>query len=287
MAYLNVDPLVSTAWLADRLEDPLLAILDATWFMPGTPVDPRAEYLAGHIPGAVFFGIDDVSDHSTDLPHMLATAEEFETAMQGLGINANATVVVYDAQGLFSAPRVWWNLRVMGHQAVFVLDGGLQAWKAEGRSLETGPPNKPAGDFKSEPDTALVRDLRAVAKVIEDGSSQLVDARPAARFAGHAPEPRVGLKSGHMPGARNLPFSRVVEDGRLAPASRLEALFNEAGVDLGAPIIATCGSGISAAVLTLALARLGRTDVAIYDGSWTEWGGASGTQVVQDPLPAP
>lgn len=283
MANLIADPTISTAWLADRLNDPAVAIVDATWFMPGTPRDPRAEYLAGHIPGAVFFGIDDISDHSTHLPHMLAPSREFEAAMQDLGITANATVVVYDTQGLFSAPRVWWNLRAMGHQRAFVLDGGLPAWKTEGRPVETGPVNRPGGDFVAKPDSSLVRDLPAVAKAIENGSPQLVDARPSGRFAGHVPEPRAGLRSGHMPGAVNLPFSEVVEGGRLIPASRLETLFNVAGVDLSAPIITTCGSGISAAVLALALARLGRADVAVYDGSWAEWGGAFGTQVVQDP----
>jgi thiosulfate/3-mercaptopyruvate sulfurtransferase len=286
MANLTADPLVSTAWLANRLGDPGVAILDATWFMPGTPRDPRAEYRAEHIPGAGFFGIDEISDHSSDLPHMLAAASDFQLAMRDLGINADTTVVVYDTQGLFSAPRAWWNFRAMGHESVFVLDGGLPTWKAEGRPLETGERSGPPGDFRVAPEARLVRDLKAVAKAIELGSPQLVDARPPGRFAGHAPEPREGLRSGHMPGALNLPFSLVVENGRLVSASRLETLFQEAGVDLEAPIITTCGSGISAAVLALALAKLGRRDVAVYDGSWTEWGGAAGTQVVQDPSPA-
>ncbi len=285
MAELKTDPLVSGAWLASRLGDPAVAILDATWFMPGTERDARAEYCAGHIPGAAFFDIDAVSDHSSDLPHMLAPPSDFEDAMRGLGINAAATVVVYDAQGLFSAPRVWWNFRAMGHESVFVLDGGLPAWVAEGRPLESGDEPRSPGDFRAVVEPSLVRDITAVVEAIEIGLPQLVDARPPGRFAGHTPEPRVGLRSGHMPGALNLPYAQVLENGRLASQARLASLFNEAGVDLEAPIITTCGSGISAAVLALALARLGRTDVAIYDGSWTEWGAAPGVQVVQDPLP--
>jgi thiosulfate/3-mercaptopyruvate sulfurtransferase len=280
------DPIVSTAWLAARLDDPGVAILDATWFMPGTPLDAKAEFLAGHIPGAGFFAIDEVCDRTSHLPHMLASGEQFSQAMRALGVNSNATIVVYDAQGLFSAPRVWWNLRAMGHEESFVLDGGLPAWVAEGRPIEIGEPDTAAGDFTAKPIPALVRDRSQVSAALESQAAQVVDARPAIRFAGHAPEPRAGVRSGHMPGAVNLPFGLVVEDGRLAPAGRLETLFKAAGIDLAAPIITTCGSGISAALLALALARLGRFDAAVYDGSWTEWGGAADTPVAQDPLPA-
>jgi thiosulfate/3-mercaptopyruvate sulfurtransferase len=280
------DPVVATAWLAERLNDPGVRVLDASWFMPGTPRDPRQEFLAAHIPGAGFFAIDEVCDKTSDLPHMLASAQQFSAAMRALGVNARSTVVVYDSQGLFSAPRLWWNLRAMGHEASFVLDGGLPAWVAEGYPIAKGEPDMTPGDFTANPNPALVRDLAQVGLALETSAAQLVDARPAARFAGHAPEPRAGVRSGHMPGALNMPFAQVVEHGRLASAERLEGLFKDADIDLTALIITTCGSGISASLLALALARLGRFDVAVYDGSWTEWGGAADTAVVQDPLPA-
>jgi thiosulfate/3-mercaptopyruvate sulfurtransferase len=287
MADVTRDPVISTAWLSERLDDPDIAIVDATWFMPGTDRDARAEFRDGHIPGAGFFAIDEVCDRTSDLPHMLASGEQFTEAMRALGVNANSKVVVYDAQGLFSAPRLWWNLRAMGHEASYVLDGGLPAWVAEGRPVASGHPNIAPGDFMARPVADLVRDRTQVSAALETGAAQLVDARPAARFAGHAPEPRAGVRAGHMPGAMNTPFALAVENGRLAPAERLEILFTDAGVDLAAPIITTCGSGISASLLALALARLGRFDVAVYDGSWTEWGGARDTPVMQDPLPAP
>jgi thiosulfate/3-mercaptopyruvate sulfurtransferase len=274
------DPLVSTAWLAERLDDPAVKIFDASWFMPGTPRDPAAEYAAGHIPGAVRFDIDAISDHGSDLPHMLATPSEFAVAMRRLGLEPTSTVVVYDSEGLFSAPRAWWNLCAMGHGATFVLDGGLPRWTAEGRPLESGWREPTHGEFKARPNADLIRDLAAVREALASGSAQLVDARPAGRFRGEAPEPRAGLRGGHMPGARNLPWSSVVSDGALVPTEKLKAAFQDAGVDLAAPIITTCGSGISAALLTLALAKLGRSDVALYDGSWTEWGGRTDTPVV-------
>lgn len=281
------DPIVSTSWLAEHLDDPNVAVLDATWFMPGTPRDAKAEFLNAHIPGAGFFAIDEVCDQTSDLPHMLASAKQFTAAMRALGVNSRATVVVYDAQGLFSAPRLWWNLRAMGHEASLVLDGGLPAWLAEGRPLASGQPIVTAGDFTARPIPALVRDRAQVGVALETHAAQLVDARPAPRFAGHAPEPRAGVRSGHMPGALNVPFALAVDNGRLASARQLERLFKDHGVDLAAPIITTCGSGISAALLALALARLGRFDAAVYDGSWTEWGAAADTPVVQDSLPVP
>jgi len=279
------DPVVSTRWLAERLDNPDIAILDATWFMPGTPRDAKSEFLAGHIPGAAFFAIDEVCDQTSDLPHMLASAGQFTQAMRALGVNSRSTVIVYDAQGLFSGPRLWWNLRAMGHEASFVLDGGLPAWIAEGRPIARDESETAPGDFTAKPIPALVRDRAQVSVALATHAAQVVDARPAPRFAGHAPEPRAGVRSGHMPGALNVPFPAVVEDGRLASAERLETLFTAAGVDLAAPIVTTCGSGISASLLALALARLGRFDAAVYDGSWTEWGGATDTPVVQDPLP--
>jgi thiosulfate/3-mercaptopyruvate sulfurtransferase len=275
-----MDPLVSTAWLAKRLDDPSVRVFDASWFMPGSPRNPAAEYAAGHIPGAVRFDIDAISDHASDLPHMLASPSEFATAMRRLGLEPGSTAVVYDSEGLFSAPRVWWNLRVMGHEASFVLNGGLPRWTAEGRPLESGWREPAHGEFKAHLDPALVRDLEAVREALAGGTAQLVDARPAGRFRGETPEPRAGLRGGHMPGACNVPWSSLVSDGALLPAEGLAAAFRTSGVDLAGPIITTCGSGVSASLLALALARLGRFDVPVYDGSWTEWGGRPDTPVV-------
>jgi len=273
------DPLVTTAWLAGGLGDPQVQVVDATWYMPNEAGDGRADYAAGHVPGAVFFDIDAIADHATDLPHMLPSPDAFAEAAGALGLRREATVVVYDARGLFSAPRVWWTLRVMGFPEVFVLDGGLKLWRAEGRPLETAAPVPPATQLAPKFDPALVRDLEAVKAHLAQRSAQLVDARAAARFRGEAPEPRAGLRSGHMPGAANVPWSALVnEDGTLKSAAELAQAF--AGVDLNAPVVTTCGSGVSAALLALGLARLGRADVAVYDGSWTEWGGRDDTAVV-------
>ena len=277
------EPLVSPAWLAERLDAPETRILDASWFMPGSARDAAAEYAAGHIPGAVRFDIDAISDHTNPLPHMLSAPSDFAMAMRRLGLDAESAVVAYDSEGLFSAPRAWWNLRAMGLAKVFVLDGGLPRWTAEGRPLETGWREAEHGEFKSHPQTGLIADLDAVRAALTDGSAQIVDARSAARFRGEAPEPREGLRGGHMPGARNVPWSAIVEDGVLAPPDRLRSAFESAGVDLKAPIITTCGSGISASLLALALARLGRSDVAVYDGSWSEWGARTDTPVATGP----
>jgi len=275
------DPVVSTARLAERLGAPDLAIVDATWFMPAENRSGRGEFEAAHIPGAVFFDIDAIADTSVDLPHMLPTPKAFAEAAGALGLSPDLEVVVYDAHGLFSAPRVWWTLRAMGFSRVAVLDGGLPRWRAEGRPLATGAASPTPRAFTAAPDAGLVRHLDDVRAVVADRSAQMLDARPAARFRAEAPEPRAGLRGGHMPGACNLPFGAVVgADGGLKPAGELRAAFEAAGVDLSAPIITTCGSGVTASVLALALARLGLDRTPVYDGSWSEWGGREDTPVV-------
>ncbi|MFC3070094.1 3-mercaptopyruvate sulfurtransferase [Phenylobacterium soli] len=274
------EPLVSTAWLAERLGRGDVQVVDATWYMPNEAGNGRADYEAGHIPGAVFFDIDAIADQATDLPHMLPTPEAFAEAVGRLGLRREAEVVVYDARGIFSAPRVWWSLRTMGFAKVHVLDGGLPKWRAEGRPLETKAPSPAPASLKPAFEPALVRDIAAVRGVVETGGAQLVDARAAGRFTGETPEPRAGLRSGHMPGACNVPWNGLVDaDGTLKAPDALKAAFEAGGVDLSAPIVTTCGSGVSAALLALGLAVLGREDVAVYDGSWTEWGGRTDTPV--------
>ena len=281
MAGIAEDPVVSTAWLAHRLGDAGLQVVDATLPMVGQPGAGRDAYDAGHIPGAVFFDINAIADPATELPHMLPSPEAFAEAAGALGLRRDATVVVYDAHGIYSAPRVWWTLRVMGFPKVFVLDGGLRKWCAEGRPVEQAQRPLPASGVEPAFDPGLVRDLEAVRGLLQRGEAQLVDARPAARFRGETPEPRAGLRGGHMPGARNVPFEGLVySDGTLKPEDELRVIFTRAGVDLAAPIVTSCGSGVTAATVALALARLGRNDVAVYDGSWTEWGGLSDTAIV-------
>jgi thiosulfate/3-mercaptopyruvate sulfurtransferase len=277
------DPLVSTAWLADRLDDDTVVVVDASWHMPAAARDAAAEHAAVHIPGSAFFDIERISDHSSPLPHMLPSPSEFAVAARRLGVSSTSTVVVYDSVGLFSAPRVWWMFRAMGHDAVGVLDGGLPRWMAEGRPVETGWRNPEHGDFKAHPRPERVRDLDQVAAALADPGRQVLDARPASRFQGAAPEPRPGLRSGHMPGAVNLPFTTLIDGDSLAAEDHLRAAFAAAGVDSTKPAVTTCGSGVSAAVIALALARLGRDDAAVYDGSWSEWGARDDTAVVTGP----
>lgn len=275
------DLFVSPADLAARLGEPGLVIVDASWHMPAEKRSGKAEYAVERIPGAVFFDIDAIADHSTDLPHMLASAEAFAAAVGALGISDGAAIVVYDSIGLLSAARAWWNLTVYGAKNVKILDGGLPAWKAVGLPLDTAAPVAPApASFTVKIDTGRIADLDAVVGVLSSGSATVVDARSAARFRGEVPEPRAGLRSGHMPGAKNVPHSEIVQDGRLADDATLRAAFAE--VDRSKPIVTSCGSGVSAAILWLALESLGvpRGRLALYDGSWTEWGGAPGTTVV-------
>lgn len=275
------DPLVSTAWLAQRLGSAEISVIDATWFMPGEGKTGAAAYGAGHIPGAVFFDIDAIADHASDLPHMLPSDVAFTEAAGALGLRRDLISVVYDAQGIFSAPRVWWTLRVMGFAQVFVLDGGLRKWLAEGRAVEATLPAIIPTTLQPAFDPSLVCDIGSVRKTLETRDAQLVDARPAARFRGEAPEPRAGLRGGHMPGAANVPWGGLINlDGTMKRGDELKREFQSAGVDLDGPLVTTCGSGVSAALLALALARLGRQDVAVYDGSWSEWGGRADTSVV-------
>ncbi|TVQ56550.1 MAG: 3-mercaptopyruvate sulfurtransferase [Rhodobacteraceae bacterium] len=264
---------VSTGWLAARLGDPEVRVLDGSWHMPDQNRDARAEHEAGHIPGAQFFDIDEIADTASALPHMLPSAEKFASRVRRLGVGDGRQVVVYDQSGLFSAARVWWMFKVFGHDAVAVLDGGLPKWRAEGLPLEAGQPLARDRHFIARKRPELVRDVTQVAAAAKLGGEQIVDARSPARFRGEEPEPRPGLRSGHIPGALNVPYRAVLNaDGTLKDAAALRAVFAEAGVDLSRPIVNTCGSGVTACILSLAQARAGAARTAVYDGSWTEWG---------------
>ncbi len=266
--------LIETDELERELHAPDFVIIDASWHMPDEGKDARAEYLEEHIPGALFFDIDEIADTKSPFPHMLPPPEKFSSRMRAMGIGDGSRIVVYDNQGLFSAARVWWTFRVMGVEDVSVLNGGLPKWKREGRPLDSGePPVRSTRHFTARRNLDLVRDVDDVKTVLKDHSAEIVDARSSDRFAGKVPEPRPGLRSGHIPGAHNLPFQKLLnKDGTLKPANELEALFHDAGVDLTKPVIASCGSGITASILALALAETGHRRMAVYDGSWAEWG---------------
>ncbi|MDO9525606.1 MAG: 3-mercaptopyruvate sulfurtransferase [Gemmobacter sp.] len=265
--------LVSTAWLEAHLKDPDLRVLDASWYLPAMGRNGRAEYNDRHIPGARYFDIDDISDQRSDLPHMAPPVEKFVSRMRAMGVGDGHQVVVYDGMGLFSAPRVWWLFRLMGKMDVAVLDGGLPKWIAEGRETEDMPPMVRDRHITVSRQNGLVKDVTQVAHASKLGDTEIVDARSAGRFRGEEPEPRPGLRAGHIPGSKNLPWNNLVNpDGTLKPLDDLRAAFAAAGVDLSRPVITTCGSGVSAAILSLALERLGHRNHALYDGSWAEWG---------------
>ena len=267
--------LVETEWLASHLDTPGLVILDGSMHLPTTKRNARAEYLAAHIPGALFFDIDEIADEKSSLPHMLPSSTKFASRMKKMGVGDGMHVIAYDSEGLYSAARVWWMFRAMGHEQVQILNGGLKKWQAEGRPLEDGEPRqRTERHFTARLNAGLVRDVGDIKALIGSKAAQIVDARAAARFEGSVPEPRQGLRSGHIPSSRNVPFASLLNlDGTLKSAAELGAIFTKAGVDTAKPVVASCGSGVTAGVIALALAVLGRPDAAVYDASWTEWGG--------------
>lgn len=278
------DPLVSTEWLAEHLDAPDVRVVDASWHMPAAQRDPAAEFLQTHIPGAVFFDIDDIADETSDLPHMIPTAAKFASKVKKLGLGDGARIVVYDSIGILPAARAWWHFRAMGHEDVVVLDGGLPKWLTEGRPVESGPAAPQERPFTPRWQADIYRSLEQMRAIVERGDEQVIDARAAGRFEGKDPEPRAGLRGGHMPGARNIPLSALLAaDATMLPADQLKAVFEKAGVDIARPVVSTCGSGITAAVVALALFRLGQPRSAVYDGSWTEWGGLADTPVETGP----
>jgi thiosulfate/3-mercaptopyruvate sulfurtransferase len=277
--------IVETDWLADHLNAPDLIILDGSWHLPTSGRDARAEYNAEHIPGALFFDIDDLTDEKSPLPHMLPSSVKFASRMKKMGVGDGMRIVVYDTYGLFSAARVWWTFRAMGHNDVAVLNGGFKKWKAEGREIEDMPAiQRTARHFTPRVQSELIRDVDDMRSYVAKGNMQIVDARPAGRFEGKDAEPRPGLRGGHMPGARNVPSADILNaDGTLKSRDQLIALFKSAGIDPAQPVVTTCGSGVTAAMLSLALAVAGQTNAGVYDGSWAEWGQDNGLPVATGP----
>lgn len=280
MAPSDPKTLVSTSWLAKHLRDPDLRLLDASWFLPESGRDGRAEYEKAHIPGARFFDIEEISDHRSALPHMAPPVEKFMSRLRKMGVGDGHQVVVYDASGLFSAARVWWLFRLMGKTDVAVLDGGLPKWLADGHPTEDLPPIVRDRHMTVQRQAHLVKDVTQVAAASKLGDYEIIDARSAVRFRGEAPEPRKGLRAGHIPGAKNVPYATLLnDDGTMKAPAELRAVFEVSGIDLSKPAITTCGSGVTAAILSLALEIIGKSDHALYDGSWAEWGMYDGLKV--------
>jgi thiosulfate/3-mercaptopyruvate sulfurtransferase len=281
----TTDPLVSTEWLAAHLNDPSVKVLDASFKLPGVTPLPKDDFLTAHIPGAAFFDVEAVSDHANPLPHMFPSAEQFGRDVGALGIGNGDTVVLYDAGGWVAAPRAWWMFLSFGHADVRVLDGGLKKWMAEGRPVEKGEVSPKPAAFKASFDPAYVRSKEQLEGNLTSKAEQVIDARPRERFEGSAAEPRAGLRGGHIPGSRSVPYAGLFDSatGTMKPLPELKAAFDQAGVDLDRSIVTSCGSGVSAAVLTLALYRLGVRGSALYDGSWSEWGLQDGPPVATGP----
>ena len=271
---------VDADWLQQRLGEPGVVIVDASWYLPAQKRDARAEYDAAHIPGARFLDQDAVSDPDSSLPHTLPSPRHFARYVGSMGVSADDTIIVYDGPGFFSAPRAWWMFRTMGVVQTYILDGGLDGWQAAGRPVTAEVTKIAPSVFHADFDASRVATLADMRLIVDSGESQIADARGPGRFSGSEPEPRAGVRSGHMPGARNLPYSALSENGKLLTGDRLRKAIEDAGIDLSKPVVTSCGSGITAAVITLALESLGHTRNRLYDGSWTEWGGLSDTPVV-------
>ena len=282
MNYARPDALVSTEWLADHLEAPDIRIVDGSFYLPAQKRNPRAEYESQHIPGAVFFDIDEIADTTSSLPHMLPSPEKFSARVRKLGLGDGNKIVIYDTTPMTGAARVWWMFRAMGHKDVAILDGGLPKWMAEGRPVTDDPPLPRNRHFTARLDNTLVRSLDDVAELIQSKREQIVDARAAARFRGEAPEPRAGLRGGHMPGAFNLPYNELIDPrtGTMLPSEQIANRIAGSGIDPTKKATASCGSGVTACVVALGLYLIGAPHAAVYDGSWTEWGGRDDTPIV-------
>lgn len=272
--------IVDADWLQARLGDAALRIVDASWYLPAQKRDPKAEYRAGHIPGAVFYDQDVIADLTSGLPHTIPSPAAFSAAMGELGIADGDTIVVYDGPGIFSAPRVWWLLRTFGAKNVFVLDGGLDGWKTQGRPLSSEIPSPAPAAFHASFDASAVTSFDAMKDIVASGAKQIADARGAGRFTGEEAEPRAGMRSGHMPGAKSLPSGVFSQNGHLKPLDELRTIITDAGVDLDQPVVTTCGSGVTAAIIMLSLQSLGHENNSLYDGSWSEWGSKPDTAIV-------
>lgn len=271
--------IASPDWVQSRLSEPGFKLVDASWYLPAHNRDPAEEFASGHLPGAVFFDQDAIADHSTGLPHSIPQPDVFKSEVEKLGISDTDTIVVYDGPGIFTSPRVWWLFRLFGASNVYVLDGGHDGWRREGRPLETAVPAPPPGRFNIDFTPGLITTFEAMQQIVAGGTSQVADARGAGRFTGEEPEPRKGMRSGHMPGAKSLPSGVFAVDGKFKSLPELKETIEAAGIDLNKPVVTTCGSGVTAAIISLALESLGHNDHTLYDGSWSEWGARSDTAV--------